>query len=302
MSEIPQNDIQVEDESELDAVLESSINQVKSGETLDQKNQGQTGEAEPTGDLSPTGETGSSGENNGNSQATGPTGETEFRIPNKGKFESDEAYEKRIELFDLVKRRKAATTPEAKAQLSAEISKTKGELRGLGTPESIIQPKVEDPTKTGENTDPALEADKERLKQLGGATKEDIQEILRQDREQQSIRNDLTKFVDKTEALKDPDVREVFFEFVDANYNWQGKSGKELNAILGMAYETMFRPSETIQDRVLKGAGVQEKVNAMQFPGGTGGKVEVSPSMRASIDELKSTGMSEEKAIELLSE
>jgi len=40
----------------------------------------------------------------------------------------------------------------------------------------------------------------------------------------------------------------------------------------------------------------------MQFPGGTGGKTEFSPEMRKSIDELKATGMSEEKAVELLSD
>jgi hypothetical protein len=102
--------------------------------------------------------------------------------------------------------------------------------------------------------------------------------------------------------LKDPDVREVFFDFVDANYNWQGKSGKDLITILELAKEAMFKPSESIEERVIKGANVQEKVNAMQFPGGTNGKQDFSPEMRKSIDEMKATGMSEEKAIALLSD
>jgi hypothetical protein len=64
----------------------------------------------------------------------------------------------------------------------------------------------------------------------------------------------------------------------------------------------MFKPSESIQERVLKGANVQEKVNAMQFPGGTIAKSEYTPDVRKSIDELVATGLSEEKAIELISD
>ena len=71
--------------------------------------------------------------------------------------------------------------------------------------------------------------------------------------------------------------------------------------VLELARENMFKPAETITERVLKGADVQNKVNAMQFPGGSTAKVEYSPEMLKSIDELKATGMSEEKALELLS-
>jgi hypothetical protein len=72
--------------------------------------------------------------------------------------------------------------------------------------------------------------------------------------------------------------------------------------VLELARENMFRPAETLQERVLKGANVQEKVNAMQFPGGTVTKADYSPEVRKSIDELKATGMSEEKALELLAD
>jgi hypothetical protein len=306
-----------EDDSELDAALEASIAAVKAGQTLEAGPTGQTGEAgptgptgeeAPTGESEPTGETGSTGEApTGEASATGETGEQEYRIPNKGKWESDEAYEKRIELFDLVKRRKAATTPEAKAALSTEISKAKGELKNLGGGERFIQPKTENaPTgvtgETGE-IDPELAADQERLRQLGGATKEDIAAIIAQTNLEATVRTDLQNFVGKHDELKDEDVREVFFDFVDENYNWQGKSGKELMATLEMAHENMFRPSESVQDRVLKGAGVAEKVGAMAFPGGTGStKPGLSADMQKSVDELKATGMPEDKAIELLSD
>lgn len=295
MSE-PHEQPNIDDESALDAELEASIDAVKAGNALEQKPQAQT---EGTAASEPTGATGPEGEGDGSSQQTGTDGDGEFRIPNKGKFESDESYEKRIELFDLVKRRKAATTPEAKEALSAEIKKAKGELKTLGTTERFTQPKVEAPS--GE-VDPNLDPDIIKAKELGLLTKEEAVEIVQQERIAQEVQSNLKTFVERKPELKDEDVREVFFDFVDANYVWQGKSGKDLIAVLEMAHEAMFRPNETVQERVLKAAGVQEKVNAMQFPGGTGAKTTFSPEMQRSIDELKATGMSEDKAIELLSE
>ncbi len=227
----------------------------------------------------------------------------EFRVPNKGKFESDESFEKRVELLDLVKRRKLANTPEQKEVLSKEIQTAKNQLKNLNgsdkvinplnPAENVIQPKEEDE---------ATKADRERLKQLGGATKEDIQEIISERETTANIKSTLESFVERHPELKDADVREVFFDFVDSNYNWNGKTGKNLMTVLELARENMFKPSETIQERVLKGANVQEKVNAMQFPGGTNIRTEYSPEMRRSIEELKATGLSEEKAIELLEE
>lgn len=303
------------DEAALDAELESSLNDIRAGQAAETAPTGQTGEAGATGqtgetsieETDPTGATGSAGEApTGETSATGATGEAEIRIPNKGQFESDEAYEKRIELFDLAKRRRAATTPEAKAALAAEISKAKGDLKALGGAARFTKTKT-DGAPTGatgsiDEADPILAADQERLRQLGGATKEDIQALLDQDRHDTAVRTDLQKFVDRHTEFKDEDMREVFFDFVDNNYVWQGKSGKELMATLEMAYENMFRPAETVQARVLKAAGVAEKVGVMQFPGGTGAKTSYSPEMQKSIDELKATGMSEEKAVELLSD
>ena len=211
-------------------------------------------------------------------------------------------------MFDLVKKRQAATTPEAKEALTESIKKAKGELRQLGGAERFIQPRTEGGTgptgasgETGE-ADPTLVADQERLKQLGGLTKAEMEQYLQQERHDAQVRNDLENFVGKHDELKDPDVREVFFDFVEENYAWQGKSGKALAATLEMAHENMFRPAESVQERVLKGADVQAKVNAMQFPGGTQGPTTHSPERQKEIDELKATGMSEEKAIELLSD
>jgi len=126
----------VEDDAALDAELDKSLNDMKAGNSPTpsaevktvKEEEGATGQ---TGDSSPTGQTGDAGKT--------PVVEKkeegyEFRIPNKGKFESDESYELRIGLLDLVKKRKAATSPEAKQQLSEEIAKTKGQLKALNGP------------------------------------------------------------------------------------------------------------------------------------------------------------------------
>jgi len=288
------------DEAALDAELAAALESVKAGQTLEAAPQGQPEEAKP---ISPTGEAAPPDGAPSDPQAAVPPGEDEFRIPNKGKFESDESYEKRVELFDLVKRRKAANTPDAKQALSEKIAETKGDLKTLGVTERFTQKKGEE-TPIGQpgEVDPQLASDQARFKELGGATKEDIAEMLRQDRMATEIQSDLQKFVNKHPNLQDEDVREVFFDFVQANYVWQGKSGKELTATLEMARENMFRPSESMQDRVLKGANVSEKVNAMQFPGGSTTRQAFSTEKQKSIDEMKATGMSEEKAIELLSD
>lgn len=295
----------IEDDKALDAELSKSLNDLKAGnaptpiaevppEKKDEGATGQTGASDP-------------GKKEGGDAGTPPAVEKkeegyEFRIPNKGKFESDESYELRIGLLDLVKRRKAATTPEAKQQLSDEITKTKGQLRTLNTPDRINNLNNEVPKTEIRKDDPALAADLERLKELGGATKEDIQEVIRQERFVSDQKSTLENFVSRHSELKDADVREVFFGFVDSNYNWADKSGTELMTVLELARENMFKPSESIQERVLKGADVQQKVNAMQFPGGTGNEKGFSPEMRKSIDELKAVGYSEEKALELLSD
>ncbi len=227
----------------------------------------------------------------------------ELRVPNQGKFESDESFEKRVELFDLVKRRRAAVTPEQKAALSQQIQTTKGQLKTLNGSDKIINPlNPAEPTVPAPVEDEATKADRERLKALGGITKEDMESMISERETATAIKGTLENFVERHPELKDADVREVFFDFVDSNYNWGGKTGKDLMTVLELARENMFKPSETIQERVLKGVSAQEKVNAMQFPGGTTMRAGHSPEKQKALDELKSTGISESMALELLEE
>jgi hypothetical protein len=283
--------VEVNEDAELDKELDATLSSIKAGNETEVKKEETPAKPAEEGASKPQ------------ESDIANKDEYEFRVPNKGKFESDESYEKRIELMDLVKRRKLAKTEEQKAEISAEIKTTKSQIKNLNGTDKIINPLNQSvATIKEEEEDEATKADRERLKQLGGATKEDIQDILKQERMTADVTSTLEKFVERHSELKDEDVREVFFDFIENNYNYQGKGGKELMTVLELAHESMFKPSETIQERVLKGANVQEKVNAMQFPGGTISKGAMSPEMRKDLDELKATGMSEEKALELLAD
>ncbi len=293
----PKNEetVVIDDESALDKELAESIASVQAGKALAKEEPVKPEAATEQKPKEEPSSTAPSEEAKGDSY--------EFRVPNKGKFESDESFEKRVELLDLVKRRKLATSPEQKQVLSEQIQTAKGQLKTINGSEKITKPiNPAESVVPKPEEDESLKADRERLKQLGGATKEDIQEIIAEREKVANTKSTLETFVGRHPELADADVREVFFEFVDSNYNWNSKTGKELMTVLELARENMFKPSETIQERVLKGADVQQKVNAMQFPGGTNARTGYSPEMKKSIDELKATGLSEEMAVELMKE
>jgi hypothetical protein len=285
----------VNEDAELDKSLEESLSTLKAGNVpLENKAEApiEVAKEEPNGEAPVVSKE-----------------DAEFRIPNigkdaQGKFESDLVYEKRIELMDLVKKRKAAVTDEQREALKTQIKDTRKELGTLNNVNNGVNNQLNSvvDTKIEVEEDESLKADRDRLKQLGGATKEDIQEIIRQERVAIDTKSTLDNFIGKYPEFQDVDVREVFFDFVDSNYNWSNKTGKELMTVLEFARQNMFSPAETIQERVLKGANVAEKINAMQFPGGAVAKQGYSPDMQRSIDELKATGMSEEKALQLLSD
>lgn len=288
------------DEEILDQELEKSISSVQAGEVLQTKTEDKPETPEGGTPTEPKVEEPS------NPPAEAKEGDSKYEfklpIPSKTKFESDEAYEKRVELMDLIEKRKAAITPEQKAKLSEEIKQTRKEMSLLNPNGNITNPLNNNAGDTNGYEDPTIEADKERLKELGGATKEDVESIVQQKLQAIEVKTNIDNFINRHKEMSDPDVREVFFDFVDQNYIWQNKSGKDFLATLEMAYENMFRPSETIQERVLKSANVQEKVNAMQFPGGTIAKPGLSPEMQKSVEEIMATGKTEAEALELLSD
>lgn len=224
-------------------------------------------------------------------------------VPAKDKFESEEAFNKRKELAELAQARRDAKTPEEKTALKTKMENVRREYGNLNSIDRTATTSPNGETVTPAPEDPVLAADKARLKALGGMTREDFQEEMHQARHEENVRGTLNSFVDRHPELQDPDTRDVFFDFVDSTYVWKDKSGKELMTVLELARESMFKPSETVQERVIKAAGVQEKVNAMQFPGGTVVTPGLDPAKKQSIAELMTVpGMTEEKALELISD
>jgi len=230
------------------------------------------------------------------------TTETEStkEIVNKAEGETEEAFIKRAELLELVRQKKLARSEEERVKLSKEIFNTRREISVLNNPINNPLTKAETPNN---EVEPEPSDDLKRLKELGGVTKDELINALEEREFNKNVETTVKSFVDKNPQMADEDVREVFFNFVESNYNWQGKSGQELNTVLELAKDAMFKPSETIQERFIKGANVQEKVNSMQFPGGSVSKQGISKDKQQSVDELMSTpGMTEEKALELLSD
>lgn len=212
--------------------------------------------------------------------------------PKKGKFESDESYSMRLNLFDLIKQRKEAQTPAEKDAIQSQMDAIRTEIREIATSKPSLQ-KTNDgvtPSQTDSQGKPLSQADIDAL----------IDQRLLNRQQQLDIRSVSDSFFTKHPEFKDQDVRAVFIEFFDSNYKIEGKTPKEAAAVLELAHQAMFRPNESVQERVIKAAGVQDRVNAMQFPGGTIVKSAISPADQKAIDEIVATGMSEEKARQLI--
>lgn len=216
--------------------------------------------------------------------------------PTKGKFESDDSYNMRVNLFDLIKQRKQATTPAEKDAIQEQMTAIRREIGELArsSKSSLLKPNNDD-------ISPDIVPENNQNKTF---TQEDIDRIVEQKLQsrQSSIETKavIDSFFDKHTEFKDQDVRDVFIEFFDSNYKIEGKAPKDVANVLDLARQAMFRPSETVQERILKAAGVAEKVNAMQFPGGTIVKDGLTPEQQKSIAEIVATGMSEQKARELI--
>lgn len=281
------------DESVLDQELEASLNALKAETLVEEVKPTETPE-DPT---SPDSDEGKPSEIETETEAVPKTEENkEFKPPVKGKFESEESFQKRIELANLVKQRKEARTAEDKDSIQKDIQNIRKDLSKLNSKNinNSLNPD-EVPPKTLNELD---QDEPEATVTIG-----EVERMLEEREFERSVKSTIQTFIERHETLKnDEDQREVFFDFVESDFNWQGKTGADLLRVLEMARETMFKPSESIQDRVLKSANVAEKVNAMQFPGGTITKPGLTPTQQKSVDEMVATGMSADKALELIME
>lgn len=218
--------------------------------------------------------------------------EENFKTPQRGKNESEESFQLRLKLSELVKLKKSATNEDDRNKIAEDISQTRKDLRKT-TPASISNS-----SSLGDQPTTELDTDPANQKPL---TLDDLNAALEQRDYQNNVKSTLDTFFNRHQNLSDPDVRAVFFDFVDGTYNWNGKSGSELMAILELAHDSMFRPSETLQERVLNSVQAGKKVEAMDFPGGTFAKAGLPADQEASVRELMATGLSEETARELVS-
>jgi hypothetical protein len=210
----------------------------------------------------------------------------DFRAPIRGSDESEDSYQVRLEIAEKIRERNLATTEADKANIQNELRELRNELKQIGSSEKFI--------KSQHNQTNDAPSD-------GNDVLAQARQLVQQEFAAREVTSTLNGFVSKHNELQDPATRDVFFEFVESNFNWQGKTGQDLQKVLDMAHQTMFRRSNNVQERVLKSANVQEKVNAMQFPGGSAGRPGLSPEVQSSIDELKAQGMTEQQALDLIS-
>jgi len=291
MSEnIQQGDDNIEDDLSIDKMIDDQIEEVKSrtAETGDTNHQQTAKTEDESTDKSEDGaESPTSKASQEESEESAPEEVIDFKNPTKGRNESDTAYEKRVELSHLVHMRKTAKNTDERNQIQDDIYKARQDLRKINT----------------ENFNRAEISNHEGTSPNGDTTQEDTQSMI-----QRGIAVELNKiqstqvvedFIKSNKQLQDEDFREVFFDFIDSDFNWQGKSPTQLKHILDLAYSAMVRPEETFEDKVIKSSKVHEAVTAMQFPGGSIAVEGFSKERESDISELEATGMSREKAIVL---
>jgi len=133
---------------------------------------------------------------------------------------------------------------------------------------------------------------------------EQVEALFNQKMLEKDITMTLDNFLGSRPELTDPDVRDVFLDYVSDNYKWEGKAGNDLLNILETAASVVFpkqvKDVQAVEQRILKGIDVQEKINTMQFPGGQVQQKGYSLETENSIKELMNTGYSRDEAIALL--
>ncbi len=288
-------------DSDLDASIASTISQIKAE---------QNGSANPTETTekpvevtppatsveAPSAEDATPKE----SQPEDPAKPYEFKTPVKGKFESEESFNLRVQLANLVHAKKAANNPEAQQALQDQIKELRNEMRTL-KPESVI---TRSQSSNSDEGAPANVQPQQGNSQDNPTDPNVIAQIaIQQLQEQQhtvAMAETINDFFGKNPEFQDQDVRDVFIEFFDSNYKLEGKTPAQAITTLELAKQAMFRPDETIQERALKAAGVQKEVSAMQFPGGSVPQQGVTQEQQNSINEMVAAGISEERARALI--
>jgi len=219
----------------------------------------------------------------------------DLKVPVRGKFESEESYAVRTNIAEMIKAKEAAGTDSEKAVISEELKNFRKEFGHLINNNRSQLSTYDNSTPSDVTSDDDDQATPVSL--------EDVDAYFNQRMQAQENKLVTETFFNKYPEFTDTNVRDVFIDFFDSNYKIEGKTGGQLRQVLELARDAMFKPNQSIQERVLKGANVQEKVNAMQFPGGTIVRPGLTPDQQRSVDEMVSTGlMSEDQARKIILE
>lgn len=282
----------IDDEAALDALIDADVSKIRAEQP------GAANPSEPATD--PKGEEGAGDPTakdpidpqvpaDQGAQPTDNAPAFELKTPVKGKFESDASFEIRQNLFELVKQKKAARDPGEASDIERQIAEIR---EGFKTIKTITNPKD---SNAPEVVQPSPAAQDDSV-----VRKEDLPKILEEMRAETEAKVTIDSFFEKHPELSDKDVRDAFTDFFDLNFKLEGKDSKGISQVLEIAHAAMFRPNESIQERVIAGANVNEKVNAMQFPGGTLVQTGLTPEQDASVKEMVAAGVPEDKARELI--
>ncbi len=292
-------DVDTDADLELDNEINATMSKIKNAEQPESANPTETVESkvEET-QSSPSTESPSSEDTSPKESQTETQEEFDFRQPIQGKFESDASYHLRLQIAERIKERKLASNESEKNAIQKEIGELRKEFRSITinrSPSFNNDSHSSDVQSPQETLQDKIEVDPKSLEQI-------IEQKVQSERVRIETESVINTFFDKYKDFKDPDTKQVFIDFFDSNYKIDGKGPKEVVQTLELARSAMFRPTESIQEKVIKSAGVQEKVNAMQFPGGTIVRSGLTADQQQSVNELKATGMSEDRARALILE
>lgn len=306
--DIAENTEVTDNESELDASINSTIDKIKA-ENHEAANPPQPANESDAKNVSEqaTGQKSDSANAEASPAQEAPSEEGvqpenqafEFKDPVKGKFESEESFQMRVQLAGLIKQKKLAKTDKEKSDLQGQIKGLRDDMSALlrgGVPKS---PSFNNNGSASSSDDTSQQETDSNTRPM---TQAEVDAMLNRRDYDRSVRETLDSFISSSPELKDPDIQQVYFDFIDANYQWQGKTGKDLRTVLDLAKQAMFRPNETVQEAALKGAKVQEKINAMQFPGGSIARAGLTPDQQKDVDDMVAAGIPESKARALILE
>jgi hypothetical protein len=218
----------------------------------------------------------------------------DLRVPVKGPLETEESYAVRLQISEMLKKRETAATEDEKSEVQKELKKFREEFGHLiNSNRSQFSQNRDDAPSNVQPDDGS---------QRKFVSVDELDEILAEKQIQTENKFIIDSFFSKHPEFTDQNVRDVFVDFFDSNYKIDGKSGTQIAQVLELARSAMFKPTQSIEERVLKGANVQNKVNAMQFPGGTIVRNGLTPDQQKSVDEMKAAGISEDRARELILE